>query len=179
MRRMIAGVLALVVIVSCSPPVVGSGAKPVPTLASTSPLPAGSGAKPASIFDSTPEYPGYVWTRNGQPVTPEELGTVAAPGHCGWQSATFLSIGWPPGTHSRSAAEARQYIRDPKGVTRTTFRDRLDLQATLPRDALATGYVHDGIEIYLSPSDQDEAIYVVGSRTVERWPRSDPMTLCE
>jgi hypothetical protein len=157
---MIAGALALMVVVSCSP------------------LGAGTGAEPGSIFASTPAYPGYVWTRNAQPVTPEELGTSAGPGHCGWQSATFLSIGWPPGTHSRSAAEARQYIRDPKGVTPTTLRDRLDLQARFSRDARGTGYVHDGIEIYLSPSDQDEAIYAVGARTVERWPRSRPMTLC-
>ena len=33
------------------------------------------------------------------------------------------------------------------------------------------------VEIHLSPSDQDEYIYVVGPIGAERWPRSDLMTL--
>lgn len=41
-----------------------------------------------------------------------------------------------------------------------------------------TGYTYDSIQVYLSPTDQDEAIYVVGPFGSERWPRSDPMTLC-
>jgi hypothetical protein len=40
----------------------------------------------------------------------------------------------------------------------------------------ATG--HGAIEIFVSPSEQDRAIYVVGAGGAERWPRSDPMTLC-
>jgi len=40
------------------------------------------------------------------------------------------------------------------------------------------GYRYGAIELYLNPSDQDEAIYVVSPTDVERWPRSDPMTLC-
>ena len=40
------------------------------------------------------------------------------------------------------------------------------------------GYRYGAIELYLSPSDQDETIYVVSPTDVERWPRSDPMTLC-
>lgn len=41
-----------------------------------------------------------------------------------------------------------------------------------------TRYTYRGVEIYLSPSDQDAAVYLVGARTVGRWPRSDPLTLC-
>jgi len=161
MRLVIVGILALVIANACSP-----GSTP-------------GGTEPAAIFESTPAYPGYPWTREGRTVSPEELGTIAGPSHCGWESATFLNIGWPPGTHSGSAAQARQYIRDPKAVTPTKLRDLLDLHATLPSDATATGYVYQGIAVYLSPSDQDRAVYVVGTRSVERWPRSDPMTLCE
>ena len=132
-----------------------------------------------AVFDATPPYPGYAWTRDGRSVKPEEFGTIAGPGHCGWQSATFLSIGWPVGTLSTSAAQARQYIRDPNGVVRSILRDRLDLNARVPSDARPTGYTYDSIQVYLSPTDQDEAIYVVGPFGSERWPRSDPMTLCE
>lgn len=138
----------------------------------------GDTAEPASLFSATPAYPGYVWSRGGQPVTAEEVGTIAGPAHCGWQSATFLTMGWPPGTRSTSSAQARQYIRDQRAVTPLRSRDRLDLHARLPSDAHGTGYTYRGVEIYLSPSDQDAAVYLVGARTVERWPRSDPLTLC-
>jgi len=47
---------------------------------------------------------------------------------------------------------------------------------TLPADARATGYRLGAIEIYVSPSDQDEA-YVVSPRDAERWPRVDPVRL--
>lgn len=36
----------------------------------------------------------------------------------------------------------------------------------------------NALATYLSPSGQDEAIYVVGGGRVERWPRSEPMALC-
>lgn len=132
-----------------------------------------------AVFDATPPYPGYAWTREGRSVKPEEFGTIAGPGHCGWQSATFLSIGWPVGTLSTSSAQARQYIRDPNGVVRAMLRDRLDLNAKVPSDARPTGYTHDSVRVYLSPTDQDEAIYIVGPFGAERWPRSDPVTLCD
>jgi len=47
-----------------------------------------------------------------------------------------------------------------------------------PTDARPTGYTFRSIQIYLSPTDQDDAIYLVGPTGAERWPRSDPMTLC-
>jgi hypothetical protein len=96
-----------------------------------------------TAFDRPPGYPGYVWTRNGDAVSNLEFETIAAPAHCGWESATFLFIGWPPGTVATTGDQARLY------------------------------------EVYLRPSDQDQAIYVVSSSDAERWPRSDPMTLCQ
>lgn len=135
-------------------------------------------ASVASAFDPAPRYPGYVWSRDGRPVGPEELVTAAGPDHCGWGSATFLTIGWPPGTRATTFAQARLYIRDPLGLVRTSYREALVLEATLPRDARPTGYRHGSVEIYVSPSNQDEAIYVVGPAGAERWPRSDPASLC-
>jgi hypothetical protein len=132
-----------------------------------------------AVFDMTPAYPGYPWTRDGHPVKPEELSTSAGPSHCGWQSATFLGIGWPVGTLSTSSAQARQYIRDPRAAVKASLHDRLELNAKLPSDARPTGYAYGSIQVYLSPTDQDEAVYLVGPSGAERWPRSDPMTLCE
>ncbi|HEV2251265.1 MAG TPA: hypothetical protein VGT60_12245 [Candidatus Limnocylindria bacterium] len=107
-----------------------------------------------------------------------ELDTIAGPSHCHWETATMLFIGWPPGTVSTSSAGARTYIRDPQGVYAPAYRDRLDLHATLPADATPTGYRLGPIELYLSPTDQDEAIYVVAPSGAERWPRVDPLRLC-
>jgi hypothetical protein len=132
----------------------------------------------AAAFDLPPGYPGYTWTRDGSTVTQFELVTAAGPGHCGWESATYLTIGWPPGTVSSYASGAHLYIRDPHGVVSASYRDGLILHASLPPDARPTGHRHGSIEIYVSPSDQDRAIYVVGADGAERWPRSDPMTLC-
>jgi hypothetical protein len=145
----------------------------------TAPQRSAPGAALGAIFDSTPDYPGYPWVRDGRPVKPEEVGTFAGPAHCGWQSATFLSIGWPVGTLSTSSADARQYIRDPLGVIPNRPRGRLDLNVALPSDARPTGYSFGTIQIYLSPSEQDDAMYVVGPAGAERWVRSVPMSLCQ
>lgn len=132
----------------------------------------------SGMFDQALPYPGYTWTREGRPVDVRELGTIAGPAHCGWERATMLQIGWPPGTVAETGAAARQYIRDPHGVMSILFRDRLVRNARLPADARPTGHRLGSIELYLAPSDQDEAINVVAPAGAERWPRSDPMTLC-
>lgn len=132
----------------------------------------------AAAFDQPPPHPGYVWTRNGQAVSSLELTTFAGPDHCNWESATFMFIGWPQGTIATQGDMARQYIRDPRGVADYHLREPLIRDATLPADAKATGYRYGSIEIFISPTEQDRAIYVVAPAGAERWPRSDPMTLC-
>ncbi|TMC36184.1 MAG: hypothetical protein E6J24_02785 [Chloroflexi bacterium] len=117
---------------------------------------------------------------NGQPIdTTHGMNTIAGPEHCDWQAATIMHLPWPLGTTPTSAAGVRQFIRDPKHVTPPrNLRGILQLHATLPADAFATGYRYQAIEVYVSPSDQDYAVYVVGPGAIERWQRSDPMTLC-
>ena len=135
-------------------------------------------ASVATAFDAGPGYPGYGWSRDEHGVDGAELRTIAGPDHCGWQSATMLFIGWPPGTAATTSASARMYVRDPQGVYGADTRERLVRNATLPRDAKPTGYRLGPLELYLAPSDQDEAIYVVAPSGAERWPRVDPMRLC-
>jgi len=135
-------------------------------------------ASVASAFDAPPGYPGYGWSRDGRAVGEFELTTIAGPSHCGWQSATMVFIAWPPGTVATTSAGSRMYVRDPQGVYSAKYRDLLVRNATLPADAAPTRYRLGPIQIYLSPSDQDEAIYVVAPSSAERWPRVDPMRLC-
>ena len=133
----------------------------------------------AALFDYPPDYPGYTWTRNGQPVSPQELDVSAGGRHCDWESATFLTLGWPLGTNWPDSSQARQYVRDPHGVVKSAYvSEKPVLRAMLPVDALPTGYQHGLVQLFLSPSDDDLAIYVVGPDATERWPRSNPMTGC-
>jgi hypothetical protein len=140
------------------------------------------GPNPFSVavaFDNPPAYPGYQWTRNGRAVPTAELGASAGPDHCDWQSATILTIGWPVGTPAQNAGHWRSYIRDPKGVIGGTYKERLVKDAQLPAAAKPSGYKLGSIELYLSPGDQDEAIYLVTPSGSERWPRADPMFGCQ
>jgi hypothetical protein len=140
------------------------------------------GPNPFSIgvaFDNPPAYPGYQWTRNGQAVPTAELEASAGPNHCDWQSATIFTIGWPLGTSAQNAGHSRSYIRDPKGVMGRTYKERLVKGASLPATARPTGYKLGSIELYLSPADQDEALYLVTPSGTERWPRADPMFGCQ
>jgi hypothetical protein len=132
----------------------------------------------ASAFDAPPAYPGYRWARGGREVGQFEIVSIAGPSHCGWQSATMLSLAWPIGSVASSGDQLRQYVRDPFGVFGPALRDRLVLHAKLPVDAAATGFRLGDIAIYLAPSDQDDAIYIVAPSGAERWPRADPMRLC-
>ena len=70
------------------------------------------------------------------------------------------------------------YARDPDNVLGRDLRSRLVLHSTLPADARSTGYRIGPIELFLSPRDEDDAIYVVAPSGAERWPRVDPMQLC-
>jgi len=131
-------------------------------------------ASVASAFDAPPGHPGYGWSRDGHgAVDNAELATFAGPSHCGWQSATMLFIGWPLGTNATTFAQSRYYLRDPQGVIGIRYRDRLVRNVALPQDAVPTGYRLGPIQLYLSPNDQDEAIYVVAPSGAERWPRVD------
>jgi hypothetical protein len=131
----------------------------------------------ADVFGAPAPYPGRAWTRDGVEVPPSEIVAAAGPEHCRWQSAILLTLGWPLGTRPRTAAGARQYVRDPGHVLGSRL-PALEVDATLPADAGPTGYAYGSVRLYLAPSDQDQAVYLVLGVSIERWPRSDPMTLC-
>jgi hypothetical protein len=65
------------------------------------------------------------------------------------------------------------------GAWRAAQRRGCVLRATLPSDARPTGYRYgDTLQLYVAASDQDSAVYLVAPGGAERWPRTDPMTLC-
>ena len=119
------------------------------------------------------------WTLNGHPVPTAEIDTSGGPAHCGWGSATFLSLAWPLGSRDYATGNGRQFIWDPNGVVPTSeFRSSFVPHAKLPSDAAPTGYQKGSTKLYIALSDGGPAVYMVDGTSVERWPRSDPMTLC-
>jgi hypothetical protein len=131
-------------------------------------------------FDRPPAWPGKTWTIAGRSVDSAELEASAGPSHCGWDSATFLSMGWPLGTRSTSAAQDREYIRDPGRTVQIPYLNGFwALNPALPADAKDTGYRYGALKLYLAPSDRDSYVYLVAPADRERWPRSDPPTTCE
>jgi hypothetical protein len=143
------------------------------------PHPANTGLTVGSYFDRPLPWPGGPWVIDGRRVSSAEMEASAGPSHCGWSSATFLTMGWPPGTSTLSAAHSRQFIRDPAGqVLHVSMSGTWAHNPVLPPDAIDTGFRYGAIKLYFAPSDQDRYAYLVAPTDSERWPRSDPQTEC-
>jgi hypothetical protein len=112
------------------------------------------------------------WTDSrGNEVPDSVLVTYRGAEHCDWQSAVFLETGWPLGTRHVTGAGARMFVRDPDGLFSDQLLAEFDDNAELPRDARSTGYRRGDVELWLSPSEADRALFVVRAE-VERWPRA-------
>jgi hypothetical protein len=132
----------------------------------------------AAYFGNPPTWPGPAWQHGNRTASWPELDASAGPGHCGWETLTFFTLGWPLGNASPTAP-SRQYVRDPLG--RLTGAHLLGTWAhnpTLPADTANTGYHYGPIKLYLAASDDDRYVYLVAPDDSERWPRSDPAALC-
>lgn len=93
--------------------------------------------------------------------------------HCGWQDARFLIV---PALHvpgRESLPSDRQnyqwltFVRDPKHVLRASVVGTLNLDASLPEDAVRSRYTQKGRELWFAPSEAASAAYVVDGSKVE------------
>jgi hypothetical protein len=133
----------------------------------------------SSYFDQQPPWTGKPWTRGSRTVGADEVAAIAGQSHCGWESVTFLVLAWPVGTKARNASEARQYVRDPKGIIGTSHvKGFWARNPIVPGDAVDTGYRYGAVRLLLAPSDSDFYVYVVAPRDSERWPRGNPPAVC-
>ena len=125
-----------------------------------------------------PDLPGFgegIWTGpDGETVDDDIVLMQSGFQHCDSQAATFLMVSWPLGTPAEHIDDSRQYIRHGPAIIGTEyFTKRYDGNATLPDDAEFSGYREvTGIELWLSPSDQEEIAYLVFDGHVEAWPRA-------
>jgi hypothetical protein len=94
----------------------------------------------------------------GNRVPTTSIHETAGPEHCRWEATTWLRL------------DGSRYIRDPDGVLEWATMEPFDPDVDLPGDAISTRYHEGGSTIWLD-SDHD-AIYVVLSDRVDRWPRA-------
>ena len=113
--------------------------------------------------------------RNGFPLV---IHTLTGSSHCDWESAVFLHMSWPPGTVLRGPigddyeqGSFRQYLRDPNNVLGGPLATTFDPDAPLPDDARPSGFRRGPWELWVSPSEAEQAAYLVRDDKVERWPR--------
>ncbi len=137
---------------------------------------------------ANPSVEGIWYDGNGMPLpngSPGSEGTAIAvfrgSEHCRWETATFMHLAWPVGTVANSLGGWRQYVRDSEnlfddGALHVSFLS----DATLPPDAVDSGYHRGPWQLWVSPSQADEAMFVVNEDTgaVERWGRSSEPILC-
>ena len=131
-------------------------------------------------------YAGTWQDRDGKPVPDGAKGgrlmmvSFDGPRHCDWESVTFLQLAWPPGRVAATdqAGNVRQYLRDPNGVLAELSARGGFGRAALPTDARDTGYRHGAYHLWVSRSDADRFVYVVGPGGVERWPRATQLIAC-
>jgi hypothetical protein len=102
---------------------------------------------------------------NGLPTT--AVRTVVGPGHCGWESTVWLF----------TDGDKRLYIRDPLKVLQHVEVGRYLDGATMPKDAVTSGYKSVDRELFTTPNK--DFVYIRTPSGVERWPRStDTMIGC-
>jgi hypothetical protein len=117
-----------------------------------------------------------VWTdASGARVPVTTVTSWPGPEHCDWQDITFLEIG---STATRSARE--EYLRDTQGELAGLLHGAYDAHASLPADAVDTGWRHDGRRLWRVPDRS--AAYLVSlddPADVERWPASTGPIGCD
>ncbi|MGW1622594.1 hypothetical protein [Streptomyces sp. NPDC002172] len=121
---------------------------------------------PASVT-SGPEWP-EIWTdAHGRRVPVSKITSSAGDGHCGWQSAHFLTVG------------GRTYVRDPHGVFAhdSVLAGRYDGATTMPADAHDTGYRFRAWRLWLT--DDGGTAYVRTPHGVEAWPKERRGFACD
>ena len=150
---------------------------------STPPTPAVSSdhiTAPATLLPppSTAPFPGIRWTVNGEPATSGSITLRDGGEHCGWNSATFLTIGWPLGVVPKTSAQAREYVRDPKHLFDDEILAPFLPSTTLPSGAFDTGYRYGSDELWVDTATVDQVVYVVRDSIVEQWPRGRELFAC-
>lgn len=123
-----------------------------------------------------------IWTTaDGDPVPPRLIQMKRGLEHCGWENVWFLNTRNPGDTELLPVTQnPGQFVLDPEGVvTSEALKTTYSSDAELPADAVFTGYVSEGAELWASESTIAEAVFLVGGTGVERLPRAATPIFCD
>jgi hypothetical protein len=92
---------------------------------------------------------------------------------CDRGSISALALADPLGV-GIDRLDGREYLRDPNGEAAANgwLTGPYDGASALPPDAVDTGWTNGNVDLWESPSNLDDAVYLVRGDTVERWPRA-------
>jgi len=121
---------------------------------------------PAELgVDVASELGVQVWEdADGRPVSTTEVVSSQGPEHCDWQDITFLLLGYATDIDRKYD----EFVSADPGVDLETAPDP---SATLPGDAVDTGWQRDGRELWVA--EDPRAAYLVSiddPRDVQLWP---------
>ena len=132
--------------------------------------------RPGTAFDDTSGGDHRRWCDadgHGRVIAQPEQLSLFTRYPCDSGHAAILAIGEPLGSPLDNLVRY-EYVRDPAGefLAQGWLTAPYRARATLPADAAYTGWTNGNIEIWLSPSDLERAIYIKRGEVVERWPRA-------
>ena len=117
------------------------------------------------------------WQEAGGNLVPERVVSTVQGHEAALGRVCGAYVSWPLGTRSRSADDARQYVRDPDGLFSAYTAAPFKPDATLPTGATNTGYHLNDLELWRA-HDAGEAVYLVRGGDIERWPRAKRPIAC-
>ncbi|MDO8485750.1 MAG: hypothetical protein Q7S35_12490 [Candidatus Limnocylindrales bacterium] len=101
-----------------------------------------------------------------------------APGqeHCGYDALLLLTTANRLGERALTSDDARQYVRDP--INEFATIGRFEPSVARPADAVFTGYIYDGMELWVSPEAGDDVVFMARGGIWEQWPRARELFAC-
>jgi hypothetical protein len=122
-------------------------------------------------FDERTERPWCDQGGHGRSLSSDQL-AMQTRYPCDAGHAAVLHLGRPLGA-SLDPLDRWEYVRDPAGefLEQGWLTAPYDGDATLPADATDTGWTNGNVDLWISPSDLDDAVYLVRGDIVERWSR--------
>lgn len=95
--------------------------------------------------------------------------------HCGWESVEIIRLSAdvaPPQTEGDPWVD---FVRDTEGVLpQRLVSGEFVASATLPEEAVDTGYETPYGDLWIAPDVPDGAYVLTGDGAVEKWPAGDP-----
>ncbi|MBA4181716.1 MAG: hypothetical protein C0506_14095 [Anaerolinea sp.] len=114
-----------------------------------------------------------IWT-GPSPSVSESFGAA----HCGWEDVRYLVVEADVFSqagiviHGVGSGPTQLYAKAPPGVLRSTSTSGPFVSsAALPADSIDTGFRSGDRQLWVSPTEGIEAVFVLKDEKVEKWPR--------